>query len=121
MELLIDTSKNPNIVLSVANQGKEIARIEFEAKHSQAEKLLPGIDDLLKNSGLSLEDISEVSVKSSGDSFTSLRIGIVTANTLAYALGVHVSNEAGKYMTVENIQLVKPEYSQEPHITQPRK
>jgi tRNA threonylcarbamoyladenosine biosynthesis protein TsaB len=121
MKLLIDTSKSPNIILSVVDQEKEIARIEFEAKHSQAEKLLPAIDDLLKNSELSLSDIREVFVKDSGDSFTSLRIGIVTANSLAYGLGIPVANEEGKNIKVENISIVKPKYSQEPHITQPKK
>ncbi len=121
MILSIDTSKSPIIALALREQEHMIAHVEFEAKHSQAEKLLPAIERLLRDNGLSLNDISKVSVKSSGDSFTSLRIGVVTANSLAYALGVPVTNEKERNIKIENINLVNPNYSEEPRITQPKK
>jgi tRNA threonylcarbamoyladenosine biosynthesis protein TsaB len=121
MKIFIDTSNSPSIALSLMDKGNKTAHLEFEAKHAQAEKLLPAVDCMLKNNGLSLNDISEVCVKNSGDSFTSLRIGIVTANTLAYALDLPVTNEKGQNIKVENIFLVKPQYSEEPRTTQPKK
>lgn len=47
--------------------------------------LLPMIEDMLKNSGLSLSDIELVAVANGPGSFTGLRIGVSTAKGLAWA------------------------------------
>ncbi|MFH0973018.1 MAG: hypothetical protein V1768_03475 [Patescibacteria group bacterium] len=56
----------------------------------QAEKLLPAIDKLLKKNKIKLSDIKKIQVENQGGSFTALRIGVVTANALGYALGIPV-------------------------------
>ncbi len=117
MELVIDTSENQNISLELLQDGKSLIKKKFEATFSQAEKLLPEIDSLLIDANKTVNDLKEIKVANSGGSFTALRIGIVTANTLAYSLGIPVSSLDGKSVRIEDIEMVKPEYSSEPNIT----
>lgn len=50
--------------------------------------LLPMVEDMLKNSGLSLSDMELVAVANGPGSFTGLRIGVSTAKGLAWAKGL---------------------------------
>ena len=117
MELIIDTSKNQNILIELLSDKKSLAKKDFEASFTQAERLLPEIDLLLKSVDKKPLDIRTIRVGNNGGSFTALRIGIVTANTLAYSLGIPVSSFDGKSLRIETIEMVKPEYSSEPNIT----
>ena len=121
MKLIIDTSKNQSISLELLQNDKSLAKKEFEAAFSQAEKLLPEIDSLLSTINKTVKDLKEIKVANNGGSFTALRIGIVTANTLAYSLNIPVSSLDGKSLRIDGIQMVKPEYSSEPNITIARK
>ena len=117
MELIIDTSKNQNILIELSSEGKSLAKKDFEASFTQAEKLLPEIDLLLKKINKNSKDLKKIKVANSGGSFTALRIGIVTANTLAYSLDIPVSSLDGKSIKIDEIVMVKPQYSSEPNIT----
>ena len=117
MELIINTSKKQNISLELFIDNKSLAKKEFEATFTQAEKLLPEIDLLLKSVDKTPRDLKKIKVANNGGSFTALRIGIVTANTLAYSLGIPVTSLDGKSVRTEGIKMVKPEYSSEPNIT----
>lgn len=119
MELYIDTSKNDNINLCLKNNKKIIENIVIEAKYSQAELLLPAIENILKKTKIKLSDFKKIFVANKGEGFTALRIGIVTANTLGYALGIPV-NEA-KITKKQPFSIVAPVYDREPNITIPKK
>lgn len=116
MELLIDTTNNQNISISLIKNGKVLVEHEFEAAFAQAEKLLPEIDGIIENN-INIKDIKKISVANQGGSFTALRIGIVTANALAYSLSIPVVSLLGKSIRVDGIDMVKPEYSSEPNIS----
>ncbi len=92
---------------------KLIVRKEFEAPQQQAEKLLPAIEKILISNKLKLSDIKEIEVEAAGEGFSSLRIGVTTANTLAYALSTLLSIPGKGRVT-----LAAPKYSREPSITQ---
>lgn len=122
MILIIDTTKDHDIEVEIKKDNKTIAQKIITAQYSQAEKLLPLIDKVLKGKKLSLKDIKEVHVNNSGGSFTALRIGVVTANALGYALGVPVQPNAECRMKnvelrKEKIYVVEPIYGGEPNIT----
>jgi len=113
MVLRIDTTENHIISLSIKSGEKILASRKIKALYSQAEKLLPLIDKTLKTINRKLNDIKVVEVNSIGGSFSSLRIGVITANSLNYALGIAAKNEKGG----DKINIVLPVYSEEPNIT----
>lgn len=120
MILYINTTANNLIEIGLKDGGKFIARKKFSSDHTQAEKLLPGIAKLLKTHKFKLSDLKGIEVANRGGSFTSLRIGVVTANALAYALGITIKGDKGEARKVKsgesNFDLVKPEYESEPVI-----
>ena len=123
MTLYIDTTDNEKMIISLKEQGKVVAREEIMAHRAQAEKLLPGIEKMLKKNKLKLADLKEIRVANIGGTFTALRIGVVTANALAYALGIPVKGEGetGNVKSKNKLHIVKPVYNREPNITARKK
>lgn len=123
MILSIDTSKGDLIEVVLKKGGKVVARKTFPARRAQAERLLPAIERLLRGKKIGLDKITKIRVADDGEAagFTSLRIGVVTANALAYALGVPVQAASGKKgKSAKGIKVVEPKYNREPNITMKR-
>ncbi len=116
MKLYIDTSKNEYFVLSLKKEDKLLGELKVEAKFKQSEKLLSSIDDLLAQNKTNIKQVEKIIVNNQGEGFSSLRIGIVTANALAYALGISCVAVNGEKIETESFSLVEPKYSQEPNI-----
>lgn len=130
MILLIDTSLPEHIILELKNDnGQKIMTKRIKAARQQAEKLLPGIERMLEESGKKLKDLRRIQVAAHGKSFTSLRIGVVTANALAYSLGIPVIgiNESGQEIAeredkrFKDYNIVSPRYDREPNIGKSKK
>ena len=120
MILYLDTVTDiKKIKVVILKDSKILTQKNFKAYKSQAEKLLPLIDGILKDSKLKLSDIKEIKVNNKGGSFTSLRIGVVTANALACALNIPIKGEYGenKVYKVGKANIISPEYDIEPNIT----
>lgn len=117
MKLYINTTLDNEIEIRLVGDKGIIRTKRFAARHRQAEKLLPEIDKLLKSAKTPLKKIKTITVANQDGSFTSLRIGVVTANALAYALGVKVQPFSGKPFKAKGISIVKPAYRAEPTIT----
>ncbi|MDD2680936.1 MAG: hypothetical protein PHE20_02395 [Patescibacteria group bacterium] len=116
MILTIDTTVEPDILVSLNIKGKDVSK-RVAAPRQQAEKLLPLIIELLESQKINIKQIKEIRVQNQGGNFTSLRIGILTANALAYALGIEVRPLQGN--SVSNFKggrAVRPEYQSEPNI-----
>lgn len=75
-----------------------IVRQKIKAPRQQAEKLLPAIDRMLRTKKIKLNAIKKIVVVNRGGSFTSLRIGVLTANALGYALKIPVVSEFARAM-----------------------
>jgi len=120
MILHINTTQNNLIEVSLKDRNKHIAVKKFKSDRTQAEKLLPSIEKLLKANKLKLSNLSSIEVENRGGSFTSLRIGVVTANALAYALSIAVIGR-GKIKVIKSgkkeFNVVEPLYSRQPEIT----
>jgi len=140
MILYINTTAHDEIIialypdaLSAGSQKKmplspvgAIARQKIKAVKNQAEKLVPAIDKLLQKNDVKLSALKKIIVAPRGGSFTSLRIGIITANALAYALKIPVEAEPvtgadGKIIKIKtkkfgSYSLVEPSYDREPNI-----
>lgn len=121
MTLYIDTTQN-NLIEFGLKQGKVfMAKKKFSCRRAQAEKLLSAIEKLLKANKLKLSGLDRVEVANQDGSFTSLRIGVVTANALAYALGIPVSGSQKSEVRSRKFSVVEPVYGREPEITVKKK
>ncbi len=116
MILTIDTTLDNEISVSFSGGGRSIIK-KVKAPRRQAEKLLPLIVKIMAAEKISWPQIKEIRVQNQGGSFTSLRIGVLTANALAYALGVPaISVDDKDGFSFPGGQAVKPHYQSEPNI-----
>jgi tRNA threonylcarbamoyladenosine biosynthesis protein TsaB len=115
MILTIDTTDNQNIKLSLKNNEGKVFDFVEPAPRQQGERLLPAVEKILKKAKAKLKDVKEVRVGNSGGSFTSLRIGVTTANALAYAIGAKIGSIDNDLKAGE-IGVVEPLYDSEPDI-----
>ncbi len=117
--LSINTSDNEIIELSLEKDGVLLKRKKIKARRAQAEKLLPAIEKLMLASNIKLKSLGKIKVVHEGSSFTSLRIGILTANALAYALGIEVETfkpDKKSIKKINNFNIVIPKYDRDPDI-----
>ena len=120
MTLYINTTEKDLVKIAIKDGNREVAVKEFNAQYTQAEKLLPAIDKMLSNKKIKLSNLTKIEVANKGGSFTSLRIGILTANALGYALGIPVVEFGKKATKAVKFNVIKPIYDREPNITKPK-
>ena len=111
---MIDTTDREEAIIGLKDSGKIVAQKKFNAARAQAEKLLPEIDKLLLKKAIKLNDLTGIEVNNIGSSFTSLRIGVITANTLGFALGIPVTPFNAKTKKMDKFSIVPPIYDREP-------
>lgn len=124
MTLYLSTVSNDEITIALKQGTQLIIQKKIAAHRAQAEKLLPGIDRLLKSKKVKLSALKKIIVANQGGSFTSLRIGVITANALAYALKIPVEAEpktSKKNKKFGRYSIVEPIYSSEPNIGKTKK
>ena len=82
MLLAIDTS---SLVLScaLAEEDRLIAEWTVQKRLTHSEQLIPHMDEMIKEAGVSKKDITAVAVSIGPGSFTGLRIGLATAKMLS--------------------------------------
>ena len=81
--LAIDTSNEDGYVALF--KGARLVSHVHLAKKMQTSNLLQKIDSLLKDEGFTLENITYYAVCTGPGSFTGVRIGVITAQTLGFA------------------------------------
>jgi tRNA threonylcarbamoyladenosine biosynthesis protein TsaB len=117
MELFIDTTDKNHLLLALKDKDKFLAKKKIKTHFNQSEKLWPALDKLLKANKVKTKDIKKIIVANGQGSFTSLRIGIAAANALAYAWGIQVTDDQGKFKRSGRLQIVEPKYSGEAKIS----
>ncbi len=73
---------------AVAEPGRLLGEVRCDARAAASERLLPQVDRLLADLGLSRAAIARIGVAIGPGSFTGLRVGLATGKGLALALGV---------------------------------
>lgn len=127
MILYIDTTQREFIKLALIKK-QDVFLLEKNVDTKQSENLLKFLDRFLKLKNLKLENLEKIIVNTGPGSFTSVRIGVVLANTLSYSLKIPVLGISQKDIkTREDIlqlldlkeenKFVKPFYYKEPNIT----
>lgn len=131
MFLILNTSDNEKVSLVLIRE-KSVIKEEFEIDFFESEKILLLINRFLKKNKTKLVNLKGLGVFMGPGPFTALRVGIVVANTLAYALNIPVygfkENEVRNPRKLRNrIEqnkskvLIRPFYGQLPSITKPKK
>ena len=78
-----------NCSVSLAKNGETVLCKEIaEQGYSHAEKLHVFIEQILKETEVSVQDLKAIAVSKGPGSYTGLRIGVSTAKGLCYALGI---------------------------------
>jgi tRNA threonylcarbamoyl adenosine modification protein YeaZ len=117
MTLYINTADQEQVIIALRDGNKIVKQSTFKASRSQAEKLLPAIEKLLKSTHSKLTDLKKIEVANFGGSFTALRIGVITANALGYALSIPVVSESLRGVKkFKKISVVEPAYDRPPNI-----
>lgn len=114
MILEIDTTGDESRV-TLRKGDETIAERRFSGDRQEAERLLPVITELLAAAGCTFADLETVRASDRGGRFTSLRIGVTTANALAYAIARFQGCEWSPQ------SLIHPHYAQEPNISVSKK
>lgn len=92
--LLIDTSQSEKTVVRI--EGIGLSKKLEESRKNSSQILLPLIDSLLKESGLTINDITEIKVHTGPGSYTGLRVGVSVAKALGRLLGIPVNGQLYK-------------------------
>ena len=78
-----------NCSVALAKEGKTIGCKEMaEEGYSHAERLHVFIEEIIKEAGIALKDLSAIAVSQGPGSYTGLRIGVSAAKGLCYALDI---------------------------------
>ncbi|MEX1189423.1 MAG: tRNA (adenosine(37)-N6)-threonylcarbamoyltransferase complex dimerization subunit type 1 TsaB [Bacteroidia bacterium] len=72
--------------VALASEGKLISKFSISQGFKHAENLMPLCDQLIKESGISYNDLKAVAVSAGPGSYTGLRIGVSTAKGICYGL-----------------------------------
>jgi len=90
MVLALDTAtRHPTLAL-VDAEGEVIGERQWQSEHRHGEQLLEQLDELLAHAKAKPRDLDGLIVGIGPGSFTGLRIGLATAKTIAYSLGVPI-------------------------------
>lgn len=124
MILFINTATDDKEINLIKNK-KIIKKIIFQKRFGEAENLLLMIDKLLKEEKARIKNLKRIVVVKGPGNFTSLRIGILIANILAYTLKIPVYgiklDELDGLLSLKfksrKIEFVSPFYGKEPSIT----
>jgi len=130
--LLINTSKEKQLDVFLLTKSKIIGQASLKGNFKVSDRLLGLVDKILKKKKIKFDQLIGIMVVSGPGPFTSIRIGVAIANTLAFALKIPIVDIVIKNKT-NNLQLIKtgwqklkkakigkycrPFYNQEPNIT----
>jgi tRNA threonylcarbamoyladenosine biosynthesis protein TsaB len=122
----------PEAELYLYTGGQEVDSYSWMAHRELSDTLLVKIEQLLASHQLDVSALTGIVVYQGPGSFTGLRIGIATANTLAYTRALPIVGTEGESWLKKGLEKIKnlggvtgqiviPTYGAQPNITAPRK
>lgn len=84
--IILDTTKETSAIYLVIDD--KIKKIEIAERNKLSELLLLRLNELLESESLKPRDLDFVGIVNNPGSYTSIRIGITTANFLSYSLNI---------------------------------
>lgn len=90
--LSIDTSSREAIRVAIEIEGERFEKVSG-AQGTNAQMVLPMLEELLREHALTVSNIDRMSVHAGPGSFTGLRVGVAIANALSWLLTVPINNK----------------------------
>lgn len=90
MILYIDTSERNFELRLYDKDGQLVDKFVSTSEANHSEELIKNIDALIEDNSISKADISKIVIVSGPGSYTGLRVGVATANAMAYALNIPI-------------------------------
>ena len=107
--LLIETATQVCSV-AIADGGKIVAKRESAEPNAHSSRLVPFIDEMLRELGITADGLDAVCVSSGPGSYTGLRIGVSTAKGICYALGKPLLSVPTLFSMASLYYRLHPEY-----------
>lgn len=104
--LYIDTIAEKSTVELFHNK-RSIAKIGWISGRCLGADLLPKIDQLLEQCNIMMNDLDAIIVNPGPGSFTGSRIGVVTANTIAWSLNIPSIASDNPQKSMEQLTSIK--------------
>lgn len=134
MILFINAAQANYIEIKLLNKGKVVGVSVCQKEFMQAELLLPMIEKILKKFNVKPSGLAALAVVTGPGAFSALRIGLATANALAFLLNLPLIELNADQVNsdsdlITNIRAKKiprgfkpavPQYGREPNITKPK-
>jgi len=98
----IETSGSIGSV-AVCRDDQELASYTMQEGALHSREVVPGVDAVISEAGLSRSEIDGIAVSQGPGSFNGLRVGVTCAKTLAYALGCKVVGVPSLEVLVQNV------------------
>ncbi len=132
MILIINTVPQDHFLVLLSRKRGEAKIKKVAGSFHQAEKILPTINKLLTQEKIKTTALKGIGVVVGPGGFTSVRVGVATANALGYALGLPIAGiRSDAFSTPQELailvydwikknpkqNLVEPIYDREPNIT----
>ena len=92
MKILAIESASVTASCAVSEAGALLGEYTLSHKKTHSEKLMPLIEDLLKELDLKVQDIDAIAISEGPGSYTGLRIGAAIAKSLAFAVNIPIVN-----------------------------
>lgn len=127
--LLLIRTDHPTASLGLWQDGRLTQETTWPADRQLASRLLGAIDAFVAKAG-GWPVVDGLVVYEGPGSFTGLRIGVTTANALAYARGLAIAGARGDgwrqggaaaLATGTSAGIVLPHYGADPHISMPKR
>jgi len=122
--LYLDTA-NDETKIAVFDSSKLIGKKQWNGRGDLSETLLVKIEEQLKENQVKLSQLEKIAVNPGPGSYTGLRIGIISANFLAWSLGIPVVagkiSRGGLSIAGEtNLGFILPKYLKPASVSKPK-
>ena len=107
--LALDTATEKGS-LALAEDDRLLAEYSLESPGTYLQRLLPGVEELLRAAGRNLKEVEAIAVSQGPGNFTGLRIGLATAKGLAWALSCPLA-------PVPTLEALAAQFPYQPHPT----
>lgn len=130
MIIALNTSQPLAKMVFLDSTGKQLHRYEWEAHRTLARDLLKVLTEQLGQNSSSLYECTALIYFKGPGSFTGLRIGAATLNTIAHTMSIPIVGTTSerwiedgmkRLQAEEDDKIIIPEYGRDANITTPRK